>query len=432
MKKILIVSHNALSLHANNGKTLNSLFSSWDQEDVAQIYFQDEVPESDRFFKFFRIRDLDVLRSYFTLDQRSVGGQVAPLLRVVDHYENSGFLKKHLVGMLRKINGFKLLLRDFIYSRRGWDSEGLRDWIRAFSPDSVFFLGGNSVFSFKIALALAAEFNIPLDIYLTDDYVINARPKNFLARYLLKKLTSVYIDAFRVARHTFVIGESMASKFSERFSRLFYPVMNSVFFQPDLPNSGRYIAGPKTLQIVYAGGLHLGRDESIIRFGEFLNNIRIQGGVDVEFIVYSGSSPSVGLLKSFSSCGIDFRGMVGHQELLHHLQSSHFVLHVESFDRDYVALTSMSVSTKIPEYLSSGACVLAYGPSELASIKIISENNIGCVFSNQFFDENDFRKFVDFIKNLEFVCCCSMRGFNYGKNNFDLSLVRRKFVALLN
>ena len=55
MKKVLIVSQNSLSLHANNGKTLTNIFQKWESNSLAQLYFQDEIPESVKFHKFYRI-----------------------------------------------------------------------------------------------------------------------------------------------------------------------------------------------------------------------------------------------------------------------------------------------------------------------------------------------------------------------------------------
>ena len=38
---------------------------------------------------------------------------------------------------------------------------------------------------------------------------------------------------------------------------------------------------------------------------------------------------------------------------------------------------------KIPEYLLTGNCVLAYGPLELASIRIFSDNEIGLIIGSE-------------------------------------------------
>ena len=54
-------------------------------------------------------------------------------------------------------------------------------------------------------------------------------------------------------------------------------------------------------------------------------------------------------------------------------QKADILLHVESFDKKAIASTKYSFSTKIPEYLSAGKCVFAVGPSNVASIKYLSQ-----------------------------------------------------------
>lgn len=38
VKKVLIISNNALSFSANNGRTLNSFFADYDGEKLAQLF----------------------------------------------------------------------------------------------------------------------------------------------------------------------------------------------------------------------------------------------------------------------------------------------------------------------------------------------------------------------------------------------------------
>lgn len=64
--KVLVVSHNVFSTTSNMGKTMVAFFNSWDRENIAQLYFHTEVPNSDICKKFFRITDFDCFgRCYF-------------------------------------------------------------------------------------------------------------------------------------------------------------------------------------------------------------------------------------------------------------------------------------------------------------------------------------------------------------------------------
>ena len=62
--KVLIISHNSLSDTRNNGKTLLSFFSSWDDEHIAQIYKTNEWPNTKKCKSFYRITDFDVFKAF--------------------------------------------------------------------------------------------------------------------------------------------------------------------------------------------------------------------------------------------------------------------------------------------------------------------------------------------------------------------------------
>ena len=68
-----------------------------------------------------------------------------------------------------------------------------------------------------------------------------------------------------------------------------------------------------------------------------------------------------------------FMGGASASEIADIYADADILLHVESFDKKSIASTKYSFSTKIPEYLSAGKCVLAVGPSEVASLGYLSE-----------------------------------------------------------
>jgi len=59
------------------------------------------------------------------------------------------------------------------------------------------------------------------------------------------------------------------------------------------------------------------------------------------------------------------------------------LVHVESFFEEDSARTRLSISTKIPQYMASGKAILAYGPSDLTSLRYINRNRAGVVFTDE-------------------------------------------------
>ena len=432
MRKILLVSHNALSLHNNNGKTLTSIFEDWDAECIAQIYFNKEIPQAVRFSRFFRVTDADVLKRLFSFGCVGGGRSVMPVRGDSGQAQCSSVRESALVRFIRRNEAGKLVLRDFLFGSGFWVSAELKRWFKDFQADSVFFVGGNSRFSFFVAEKLAAWNGVPLDIYITDDYVLNADPQGWLAKYLLRKLRVVYRDVFLRARHVFVIGEDMASAFSLEYGRKFIPIMNSVTIPSDLSVGSAVSSSKGCIDFVYAGGLHLGREESLVKFGCLLQNAGRSLGVEVRLTVYSLQRPSDETERRFLECGVVFGGALGQDAIAVRLANSDFVLHVESFEDRYRKLTKLSVSTKIPEYLVSGACLVAFGPSELASIRLVEKNSLGVTLSERDSVMEMQEKLISVIESRIVRDNFARKGYEYAKRQFDSELVRQKVKSLLN
>ena len=62
--------------------------------------------------------------------------------------------------------------------------------------------------------------------------------------------------------------------------------------------------------------------------------------------------------------------------------ASKFLLLVESSDRNAVRRTKYSLSTKVAESLRSGACIIAYGPGEIASIEYLHRHKAAYILNN--------------------------------------------------
>ena len=105
-------------------------------------------------------------------------------------------------------------------------------------------------------------------------------------------------------------------------------------------------------------------------------------------------------------------------------QSSDFLVHAESFDSENKKVTMLSISTKIPEYLSSNRCIVAIGPSEIASINLIKENDLGIVLSDYVTLEQNAQILAATIANIEIYNGYCERAAQYFINHFDADKMR--------
>ena len=51
--RVLVISNNSFSNTSNNGKTLASFFKDFSSENIAQLYFNKEVPDVEKFDNYF-------------------------------------------------------------------------------------------------------------------------------------------------------------------------------------------------------------------------------------------------------------------------------------------------------------------------------------------------------------------------------------------
>jgi len=361
---VLIISHNVLSKRFNNGKTIYSLFKNWPEKSLAQIYFRNEEPDFLSKIKYFRILDRDVLNSIFR-SEKYYGDEIES--------QNSSYLiNKIRFSFLFQLlkSPFFYLIRDFIWLCKESSNNKLDKWLTDYSPDIVFFVTSNNTFSYDFALSIIAKFKLPLILYFTDDYLNSKFTFDPFFHIRLLRIRNRFQLAMKSASHSFVIGEAMESEYRKRYGVDFQPIMQIVEF-PKLPIPTDRIK--EEIWIVYLGNLSLKRWQSLTEISTIIETIS-KNGCEVKFSIFSLEVPSKKIIKALNKPpGVIFEGSVTEDQKHEVLLKADIVIHTESFDKNSIFQSKLSVSTKISEYLCFGKCILAYGPKEVASIQYLEK-----------------------------------------------------------
>lgn len=409
--KILVVSHNCFSKVSNNGKTLEAIFSKYSKNDLAQLFFtEDRNIDLDFCNNFYRITDSNVLSSLFkfksSCGQALFASDNGSTLRI----QKQNKIKRYLKSLFVYIS----FSRDLLWSFGSWKSILFFNWCKNINPDLIFFVGGNYGFSHSIAIFLSKQLNVPLVCYFTDDYLIFPKSKNFFDRIQKIRMKKFYHRTIKHSSLCFAIGENMADEYSKYFGKKFHPIMNSIDIQVLNP----YIERDEII-LSYFGGLHLDRWKMIIKLANSLPKGLIN--------VYSIDKPSEEILFEFKKYKVNYKGSVQGEDLKKEILASDILLHVESDDEYIRSLTKLSVSTKIPEYLMSGRMVLGFGPLEVASMKILSDNNIGKVISSSITENCLKSELMKVISNFNLRQKIAINGYKYAVKNFDNKLISENF-----
>lgn len=365
-KRVLIISANPLSTTDNNGKTIASFFDTYPKEMLAQLYFAPSLPNSPVCNCYYKISDMDMLKS--RLHQSNRCGEV-----VENGVNDTHILKDaNTVKNIKKGNIFRFF-RELMWNCN-WQTEELFLWLDNFNPEIIFFVGGDAIFSYKICFFIQKRYNTKLAFYLTDDYVLPrwslSAPwwlrRNWILKYMRKAVKDS--DVF------FTISPTMREQYNALFSKDSY-VISNLFFSKDKKKNCKDVNNNEVL-LVYAGGLHLNRIKVLIQLANAVNLINTESSVGkkIKLEVYSTQSISEQDKVRLNEGGdYVWGGPLMPSQLENKLIQADYLVHVESFDYKNKCNTRLSLSTKIPEYMSYKRPIIAIGPKGIASMDYLSE-----------------------------------------------------------
>lgn len=384
--KVLILSHNSLSRATNMGKTLLSYFEEFPPQDLAQFYIHSEVPTQETCRHYYRFTDTDALCSRFPGREqgRSFGpdeiypGQSAPRT-------DCGMAAK-LYQLGRKRTALTYTLREWLWKGCRWNTAQFRRWVRDFGPDLLFLAAGDYGFLYEIAVLLSDWLKIPLAVACVDEFFLHNRNEgSWLGRRRHRQFLQSAERCMDRAERIFTICPNMASVYETKFGKKCHVLYTGA--------PSWKVSGEKSLGLSYLGNLGYRRDQQLIAMGRALR--KIQGpGIPDHIDVYSGERNPKVIRQLTPENGIRFHGMVSPEEAAKILRGSLAVIHTESFDADMRNLTRFSVSTKIPDCLKNGPCILAYGPRGIASMDYLEEHRAAYVITTPEDLHNGMRKLL--------------------------------------
>lgn len=366
MKKILIISNNVLSSQNNNGKTLLSFFKNLPKQNITQLYFSGENVEGNYASEYYRISDHDVLNSLYLR-----GGKAGAELNYKEKYSGKFQEEKYksLNDLIKKSDSARLI-RELVWKCSRIDHVALFKWIDKISPDLIFFCAGDSLFAYDIYQAVCNHTPVTKKaIYITDDYVA-PRKKLSLSWWLRRNLIYSKMKNAVINSDIFVtISEEMRSEYKKLFGKDSIVSFN-MSENIKIENFKKEIRSDFLL--VYAGGLHFKRWETLAQLAKALKKFNKENNRSVTLEVYShqfveqGIKDKLNILGASKFCGgLDAKGV---QRVLN---NADVLVHVESFSKECIESTRLSISTKIAEYISVDSKILAIGPSKVASMRFL-------------------------------------------------------------
>lgn len=376
--RVLVISHNVFSPSTAMGRTLKEFFVGWDNQCIAQLYFHSEVPTDIVCENYFRITDVDVVKSIFSRKpfSKKFPKTEIQLSRVNPRTDTS--ILSAIYQYSRKRTSLIYLLRNLIWKLGVWQSRDLEAWIENFDPQIIFFASGDYSFSYDITYKIAKNRNIPVITYCCDDYYLQKIPAYAILRkyyhaLFMKSVNNLMLYTSRII--------TICDNMTFEYSTLFKTQIETIYtIKSDFNNINASDDEEYMHKFVYLGNLGLNRHKPLIELAHSINANQLAGN-DSYIHVYS-SEKRKRILKAFSKePGIIFHGEVSKSEVDKIIQKSEYVLHVESFRKKEIEKIRYSISTKIPDLLASNSNILVYGPRYIASVDYLETHNAAVILS---------------------------------------------------
>lgn len=414
--KILIISGSAFSKTLNNGKTFEAMFSKFEVSELCQFYMRpqdDQYTDFDYADSYYAVSDADII-SHLRNRKIPCGGvrNKNEVVSSIGMTTTSAVYNKFKNNPIRK----NFIIRNLLWNLNTWKNDKLDLWLKDCKPDRIFVVPGGDEPMYDIALYIHKKLNVPIDIFYTDDYLIYPISESFLDCLKMKLVKKKALKLISTCSRHFCIGQQMAIEYSEAFGKPFLPIMNAIEMSNEVPSK----VLSKPLIMSYFGSMHSNRWKMISRVADLFAGQAIIN-------VYSKTELSEEMAESLNKENIKMCGFLQQSEMKTAMENSDLLLHIESDDPYFRSKTRLSVSTKIPEYLSMKRLVIAYGPKELASIKLIKDNSIGCVIDSEISLEDQKKVVSEIIANLGNFDQIVEKAYSFAKNHFEINIVANEF-----
>ncbi len=375
--KVLIISHNAVSTHQSMGKTFCTLFSKFKKSELCQLYIYPTIPNIDFCDSYYRITDKDVLKGLFSrnVNGRMIGKEeISADSSLFENKKNESFYRNR-----KNYTSIRKLARDFMWSMSPWFNTNLKKWLDKQKITHIFIAPGGYKFIYDIALKCAKYLNVPIVTYECDEFFFVKKKKNYFDRFqqfLLNRKIKMLMSKTSLI---ITISNDLKNLYEPYFRVHAETIMTATSYIDQ--NKSKNVEHIK--ELTYMGNIRCNRYVSLLEIGLALDEINTQNNTAYSLKIYTGEKDSYILSELQKAKSIKIMGFVSGKAFEDVFLSAQTLLHVEAFDEESIDTVKNSISTKIADSLGFGNLLVAYGPSNVASMRHLCENGAAFVINKK-------------------------------------------------
>lgn len=413
--KILVINSSPVGEYSNTGITLLNLLGNWPADRIMQVCYCDAtlktVENSPDFFTFPK-NTVPIDSAIRRMLAKDISANKSTLEYKVD---NNVFQKN------KSLHEFFKALLDV--SPVILQPETIK-LIDQFKPE-VIYSNLSSIRLIKTVRIISNRYAIKPVLHFMDDWPTTLYSTNRMTKWAHSKMRNELLRLVNRTDYSLTISELMAKEYTSRYKKEFFAISNPI---PLNIYKKKKLSKNKKKTIVYCGGLHLERWKSLEEVAEVFNDLGNEF-FDWEFKIYTPKKDFVYYKKFLKDDKIlNWTKELEPEEVDEVLENSDILLHIESFDSGIMKFTKYSFSTKIPQYMSSGKPILAYGPENLASTQFIREKNVGNLATNK----KEIKKhLIELMSNSLLRNQLGNNGIIQAKNKFEKNYLQGEFLNVV-
>lgn len=417
--RVLVVSAAPINRIDATGITMSNLFSGWPIDRLAQIYDSPTAPDPAYCTKAWRFSSNDI--ASVRLVKQALRKLQIPHARPVTHPNepiaqfNNSSNDLGLLGAVGDVVPFRA-------------SSALLEWVNEFAPDVIYtLLGGSRICG--LVVQISEHLGKPVVPHFMDDWPSTLYQSHRFRKLFRGVMNRRLTEVLRRAPMGLAIGSEMAEAMKIRYGKKFDYFMNCVECGSEI--SVGEPTGSNTVRFGYVGGLHLNRWRSLLALAETLETSAHSGmQISLEICAPAKDIESYGkYFKSFSSVSRLFS--ISPDQVISVLGSYDVLVHAESFSPKDSRYTTLSVSTKIPQYMAAGRPILAIGPSSLSSIQYVHQSHAGLIVTEGGINPMLTDAVSQLIQSKSRRQTLGQAGYRAALERHDATPVRRRFASVL-
>lgn len=408
---ILIISSIELDTKNASGNTYANWLSDWSKSKIACIYARDTYPNNDFCDEYYSVSPFNLFKNFWRP------------WRIGRHFfkndipqgnSSVGKRERRLVRHSKHSNRrYVYLLNDILFKSRIWLNCKYKDFVREFNPDIVLYFAKSDAFLIENLKFIKRNTSAKCVAFYADDvYRRFQNQRGLIYRIFERRFQNV------VKLADMHLGAS--TLMCKDYGNLFGIKMKPFYKGCDISETSTKVNTP--IRIVYAGNLYYGREITLFKIAEAIEQINRESE-QVKLYIYTGAEITEEISKNLNISGVSqILGSKPYEEIKQIMRSADIVLHVESFKEENIRSVRLSYSTKISDCLQSGSMLLAVGPRNIASI----EEALVIPGANVITDEHRiFTGIKEIVRNKKQIPQQAALTNLYAKEKFPLDIIRK-------